>query len=75
MLRGRVVSGLGSPVCFLSLQIIQAFISLEIKLENIRKCLALTRLERGREVCFGIVGIVLCFEVIIAKFVGQKKFM
>lgn len=65
-------SGLESPVCFLSLQIIEGFISLEIKLENIRKCLALTRLERGRGAYFGIVGRVLCFEVIITKFVAQK---
>lgn len=68
-------SGLESRLCFLSLQIVQCFISLEIKLLNIRKCLALTRLERGRGVCFGVVGRVLCFEVIIAKFVAQKKFM
>lgn len=63
--------GLESPVCFLSLQIIQCF----IPLENIRKCLPLARLERGRGVCFGVVGRALCFEVVIAKFVAQKKFM
>lgn len=65
-------SGLESPVCFLPLQVIQCFISLEMRLENI---LALARLERGHGVCFGVVGRVLCFELIIAKFVAQKKFM
>lgn len=68
-------SGLQNRVCFLSLQIIQCVISVDTKQENIRKCLTLTRLERGRGVCFGVVGTVFCFEVIIAKFVAQKKFM
>lgn len=68
-------SGLQSRVCSLSLQIIQCVISVDAKLENIRKCLALTRLERGHWGCFGVVGTVLCFEVIVAKFVAQKKFM
>lgn len=62
-------------MCFLSLQIIQWFISLDMKLENIRKRLALTRVEGGRGVCYGVVGRVLCFKVVIAKFVAQKKFM
>lgn len=65
-------SGLESPVCFLPLQVIQCFISLEMSLEN---TLALARLERGHGVCFGVVDRVLCFELIIAKFVAQKKFM
>lgn len=68
-------SRLESPVCFLPLQVIQCFISLEMRLENIHKCLALAGLERGHGVCFGVVGRVLCFELIIAKFVAQKKFM
>lgn len=61
-------SGLESPVCFLPLRITQCFISLE----NIRRCLELARLERGHEACFGVVGRVLCFEVVISKFVAQK---
>lgn len=61
-------SGLESPACFLPLRITQCFTSLG----NTRKCLALTRLERGHEACLGVVGRVLYFEVIIAKFVAQK---
>lgn len=67
--------GLERPLCFLLPQIIQCFISLEMKLENISKCLTLTRLERGHGVCFDVAGRALCFEVIISKFVAQKKFM